>query len=328
MIKINEFNAEILLILAGLSFGNIPIISAILRDNNVSTIEQVMIRAFIAFIFAIVVLIFAKKSELKFAFSKINQLYYFVQGLILNIMIIVYFISIGLDTPVGEAALLVQIHPILTLILGALLLKERVSKQKVLSLVLALLGLFILIRPWEWNSFLTHAIGDFFALSNGIFYSFYLIIGRFAKNHRLDISPLVSISFVLIWMFITFLPLALLFTILPLPSFINSFSFSVYNSFLIISLGIALGLFGSVLPYGLIMIASRYVESSRSAILLLGEPLGAIILGSIILNEPVTIYYLFGGGLLLGAIIFLTLSGAKPTSKLNILIPRSNEEIN
>lgn len=330
MAEITEFQAEVFLIIAGLSFGNIPIISAILRNNNVSTIEQVLMRAIIGCGFGLIVLFFSyayKKPEVLLSFSVTNQFYYFIQGLLLNFMIIVYFIAIALDTPVGEAALLVQVQPLLTLLLGALFLKEYLTKEKVISLLLAFLGLFILIRPWELHAFLVHIVGDIFALSNGILYSLYLIIGRFSNKYRNHISPLISISFVLCYMFITFLPLVFVFQILPVDPIINSFSFSVYNSIFIIELGILLGLFGSVLPYGLIMIASKHVESSKSAILVLGEPLGAIIFGFLILGEPITIFYIIGGALLLGAIVFLTLTGTKPGSRVNLVIPKVKGDI-
>lgn len=328
MPKSNEFKAEIVLIIAGLSFGNTPILSAILRDNNVSALEQVFIRAVIGSLFGIIVIIFTfqflNRDEIHHALTKNNQFFYAIQGLILTIMIMVYFISIALDTPVGEAALLVQIHPLLTLVLGALILKEKFTKEKIISLFIAFTGLFILIRPWEFNSFLTHIVGDVFAMLNGVFYSFYLIVGRLSKDHRLKVSPLTSIGFVLIWVLIIFLPILFIMTLLPLNPIISSFSLSVYNSVFVLEMGILLGLLGSVVPYGLIMIGSRYVESSRTAILVLGEPLGAIVLGLLILGQPITIYYIFGGGLLLFAIIYLTTAIPKPPSKASIVLQSSS----
>jgi drug/metabolite transporter (DMT)-like permease len=243
-----------------------------------------------------------------------------IQGIILDIMISVYFIAIALNTPAGESALLVQVHPILTLILGTLILHERMDKNKIISLLIAFLGIIILIRPWEGDSIFTHVVGDFFALCNGIFYSFYLIIGRSTKEKRINISPLLSIGFVMVWTFICYIPMLFVFTTIPLDPIINRFTFSTYNDLFVIIFGIGLGLLGSVLPYGLIMIASRHVESSRQAILLLGEPLGAIIFGFLILSEPITIYYIIGGGLLLFAIIYLTIIGSKPSTKASILI--------
>lgn len=315
---------EILFILAGLSFGNTPILSALLRNQNVSSLEQVFIRSLIASIFGFAVIIsfyINKKFQIIDSLSFTNQFYYIFQAILLNLMILVYFIAISLDTPAGEAALLVQIHPILTIILGALLLHEKIEKNRIISLIIALFGILILIRPWEANAFFTHIVGDIFAMLNGVFYSFYLIVGRHAKDKRMSISPLLSIAFVLVWAFIMYIPMLLILTNLPLPAVINSFSFSVYSTSFIIIIGILLGLLGSVLPYGLIMIGSRHVESSRQAILVLGEPLGAIIFGFLILSEPITVFYILGGGLIIFAVIYLAISGSKPISKVNLVVP-------
>lgn len=314
MIISKYYKYEIFLIIAGLSFGYIPIISTILKNHNVSTLEQVFIRALIGALFGIIVIVitfqFLNRSEILEAFSKENQFFYAIQGLILNIMFNLYFISIALGTPAGEAALLVQDQPLLTLFLSMVFLKEQFSNEKIFSLLIAFSGIFILLQPWQFGSFLNHFVGEFFALITGLAYSCYLIIGRLTRNYRLKISPLVSISFVLIWVLIDFIPILLIISLLPLNPIFTSFSFSIYNSMFILLMGVFLGLFGSVFPYGLIMIASRYVESSRSAILLLGQPLGAVIFGLLILSQPITIYYILGGGLLLFAIVYLISFGA------------------
>lgn len=327
MEKSNEFRAEILLIIAGLSFGNTPILSAFLRDHAVSSLEQVFIRSFIASLFGIAVILsfyLTKRTQIIDSLSTANQFLYIIQAIILNFMILVYFISISLNTPAGEAALLVQIHPILTILLGILLLHERIDKDRIISLFIALSGIIILIRPWEANEFFTHIVGDVFAMLNGVFYSFYLIVGRYAKDKRNKISPLLSIGFVMFWTFIAYIPLLVIMMSLPLPPVINAFTLTVYSNSYVILLGILLGLLGSVLPYGLIMIASGHVETSRQAILLLGEPLGAIIFGLLLLQEPITIFYGIGGGLILFAVIYLTYRGTRPSTKATIVIPNNN----
>ena len=57
MANLNEFRYEILFILAGLSFGNTPILSALLRDQDVSSLEQVFIRSLIASLFGLIVIV-------------------------------------------------------------------------------------------------------------------------------------------------------------------------------------------------------------------------------------------------------------------------------
>ena len=311
------FIFELLLIIAGLCFGYIPIISALMRDNSASSIEQVLIRAVISALFGMIVIITVfkkRRREIINCLSSKVQISYIIQAFILNAMIIVYVIAISIKTPAGEAALLVQVHPIFTLLISYLWLKESLNREKIISLGLAMIGIFILLRPWALDTFFSHFIGDILSISNGLFYSFYIIIGRKARTERAHISPMVSISWVLIWVLIIYIPLLVFLSLLPLPKEIITFSPAIYFNFNIFVLGILLGLFGSVLPYSLIMISSRHVESSKSAILLLGEPLGAIIFGFLILNETILFEYILGGFVLIAAIIIITnYSGTKIT---------------
>ncbi|MFX1533339.1 MAG: EamA family transporter [Promethearchaeota archaeon] len=112
-------------------------------------------------------------------------------------MIIFYISSIALETPVGEAALLVQIHPFITLFLAWLLLEETIDRSKILALLLGIAGLMILTRPWEWASFLSSLIGDLLALFTGVVIGLYLLTGRWSVKHRTDVSPGLSIAWVL-----------------------------------------------------------------------------------------------------------------------------------
>ena len=314
-LNINILNAEFVLILAGLSFGFVPIISALLRNNSVSSIEQIFMRHLVAGIFSVIALIFAlnlhRKDEIASSLQINIQLSYLVQAIIMNLMILVYFVSISLNTPAGEAALFVQIHPITTFIISYFWLKETINRKKVSSLLIAFLGILILLRPWELDSFGHYLIGDLLAMSNGFFYSLYIVTGRKTRELRKNISALTSNSWIMIWAFLAGLIFLFFMSLLPLPSTINSFDLGVYRDSKNFILGIILGLAGSIIPYGLLMIGVPRVESSKAAILLLGEPLGAVIFGFIILQEQITIYYLAGGILLFIAIINITNSKVK-----------------
>ena len=115
-----------------------------LRNNSVSSIEQVFMRHLVAFIFALSVLVvhFSSKGFKGFrGFNSLDlQLGYFLQGSVLNLMILVYVVSISLKTPVGEAALLVQIHPISTFIISYLWLKETIDRNKLTSVFIAFIA--------------------------------------------------------------------------------------------------------------------------------------------------------------------------------------------
>ncbi|MCG3220817.1 MAG: DMT family transporter, partial [Candidatus Heimdallarchaeota archaeon] len=81
--------------------------------------------------------------------------------------------------------------------------------------------------------------------------------------------------------------------------------------------------FGSLIPYGLIMIATRYIESSKASLLLLTEPIGAVALAAIILNETITIWYVVGGLAILTAACVTILTSIKE-SKLNLVEETQN----
>ncbi len=295
-------------IVAGFSFGTIPVISALLRDAGASSLEQSILRLFFGALFGgvtISIFLFKKPTEFQLSVDTSLQRTFFIQGLIFAVMILVYLSSIALGTPVGEAAFLIQIHPIITLLLGYLFLKEDISSSKLLALFLAMLGLVILTSPWEL-SFLSSIIGEALALSNGILYAFYLLMGRWSLKYRADFPPTLSIAWVLLWGFLTGLPIIILLSLFPLPQELTAFSQTILLNPNIIFLGLLLTLFGSIIPYGLIMISSSHnIESSKQSILLLGEPISAMILGMLILSERITFWYIIGGGTLILAIILI-----------------------
>ena len=306
---------------AGFSFGSIPIIAALLRDVNVSVTEQTFLRLFIGGIISFFVLLaycIFKGDKLKVSLTKHIQKTYFWQGLIFVLAIIVYVGSIVLETPVGEASFLVQIHPVVTLIFGYIFLKEEINRRKLSSLILAFFGLIILTQPWEWQSFLSSFVGDLLALFNGILYALYLLFGTASAKIRKQVPFYISVSWVLFWSLIWGIPILMLLSLLPLPSKIITFNIEVLFTPYILILGIILAILGSILPYALIMVSNKFdIESSKQSILMLGEPLSAAFLAYLILSEEITFWYLLGGFVLILAIINLVV--ASPNSNTDRL---------
>ncbi len=294
-------------IAAGLSFGFIPIIIALLRDIEVSILEQLFLRLFIGGIVGIVGIgsyFIWKKDIFELVRNKNVQKSYIWQGFFFTIAIAMYIWSIILNTPVGEASLLIQIHPLITLILGAFFLNEIVNRRKLVSILLGFTGLLLLTRPWESSRFLSSLLGDLLATMNGIFYAIYLVIGVYSTKIRTKIPPSLSVFWVLFWGFIWGVILISILYLSPINGDNFSFSLNSLVSGPVLLLGILLATLGSILPYGLLMLSNKFeIESSIQSILGLGEPIAAAILGYWILSEQITIWYLVGGFFLLLAII-------------------------
>ena len=310
---------------AGLLFGFVPIVSAKLRDEQVSSLEQTLLRLTFAFVFSAILLgYYWTKTPQGFYQSLALQLQkvYLIQGLLMTLMVLSYLSSIALDTPAGEAALLVQVQPFVTLFFAWLILHEKVTVQKIGAVVVAMIGLILLTQPWEWNSFLSSLTGDLLAMANGTFYSIYILVGRGVAPERKKIPHLLSIAWILVWSMIIGIPLIWLFNLLPLDASLVAISVTRLLAPAILFLGFLLAVVASVLPYGLLMVSAKHVESSRASILLLGEPIGAILFGWMLLHEVVTIWYALGALLLLVAIV-LVVSGPEQNASLSEIQSRS-----
>lgn len=304
MLNFKKIFFELNAILVGILFGFIPIFVAILRDKGVSSTEQISVRLLISFSLGILILIYyliKEKHKFLESYTFSVQKYYLLQGLMITAMAFTYISSVVVGTPAGEAALLDQIHPVVTFVLAIFLLNERPTTKKTLSLGFALIGVFILVRPWQLNSFFKYFFGDILALMSGTFYSFYIIIGRyFSKDSmRKKIDSKLSISWIFVWALITAFPIILI--LIQIHSFPAITEFKVnkvlQTEILIFILGLAI--VGNIIPYLLLMVVSKFVESSKTSILVLSEPLSAVLFGVIILSEPFTFEYLVGGGLLI-----------------------------
>ena len=292
--------------------------AATMRDLGLSSTETVFLRLVFASTIGLAALstFSVRRSRRRVLLDSFRaQRGYFLQGILLTLAIYSYVASLSLHTPIGEAAFLVQIHPIITLLIGRMFLKETITKAKRIAVVLAIVGLFILAEPWRWESFLSSVVGDTFALLNGLFYALYIILGRAEVRNREKIGEVVSMGWVLFWSFLTGIFLFVSLSIFPPITGLNTFDLSKVISSELLLLGLGLALVGSIVPYFMIMIATKYIESSKASILLLGEAISAAILGYIFLQEPITIFYFMGGGLLLIAIIIITLVSMPPTTQ-------------
>lgn len=294
---------------AGVCFGTIPVIIALLRDVETSVIEQAFLRLFLGGIFGFGLLLYCymnQKEIFQQSSSQAVQKTYVMQSLFFTLAIIAYIGSIILETPVGQASLLIQVHPIVTLILGFIFLQERISKNKLFSIILGFIGLVLLTTPWEWQSVMEHLLGELLAMSNGFFYAFYLLIGAYSTQIREKVPSFISIAWILLWGLLWGFFQLFILALLPLPTNYTLFDLEIFINPYILSLGIILTITGSIIPYGLILISNKYnIESSKQSILLLGEPISAIILGFLILSEPITIWYIAGGIALILAIVNL-----------------------
>ena len=147
-------------------------------------------------------------------------------------------------------------------------------------------------------------VGALFAVMNGLCYALYLFMTK-----KLRASSGMEPTDILLWGYIA-ASAAMPFVLLIMPALVKD---PVLTSLkLDLTLASSLYLAGltlccTLLPYLLITQSLGKVELSRASLSLLMEPVVAILIGSLVLREPVHIYQVAGGSLILLAVILINL---------------------
>ena len=213
--------------------------------------------------------------------------------------------------PSGWISVIFGLSPVITSLLGSLVLRERlVSVTRTGSLIVSLTGLYVMFHhSMEVDSKIAHGI---FAVIAGVLcYSTSLVA---IKAMAAEIRPVMTMTGTLI---ITVLLFSLTWYLSgsELPAIIPTRAAGAI---------LYLGIFGSVLGFVLFYFVLQKIEATRAALITLITPGCALILGNLFNNEPLT--PAIGGGCLLvlmGLILFefgdaivLMLRKAKVPAKL------------
>ncbi|MCF6515633.1 EamA family transporter [Lactobacillus sp. S2-2] len=163
-----------------------------IAGNQFSPIQLNLIRFFIG---GIVLLPFAIKSmhkqNLKIKMS--DWKVFFLTGLFCVIVSMsLYQMSILYDDP-GIVAVLFSSNPLFALIFSYLILNEKISRTNFISLIVSLLGLVVIVNPFN----LSHPIGLFLGLLSALTFGFYSIFSRYESfKHNFDGITLTSFTFI------------------------------------------------------------------------------------------------------------------------------------
>lgn len=210
------------------------------------------------------------------------------------------FLPLLLGVPVGIIVMLLYTHPLWTTIFGKVFFGEKITRNRVISLVTVLIGMIILVNPFT-NASIGHPIGVILAVCGGILVSGWFILGKSSGIRKY--SPVTTqfgyYAFMLLFLFVSF-PIAqslvpdLSITSLSLNfPLINWVYFLLYTSFAII------------VPHLLYFYSSRKVPVSDAGIIFLLEPVGATVLATLFLGQLISLNILIGGALILIANYFV-----------------------
>lgn len=206
----------------------------------------------------------------------------------------IFWISSLKFTSVASSVALVTTDPIFVGIFSFIFLKEKLSKNLIIGIILSVSGSFILAFGDKPTLELLKEgknplLGDLLALSGAIMASLYILLGSRVRK----VLPLVTYNFIAYNSSAIFLLLVVWFSGLPVSGFKNT-------SYIYLVL---LGIVPQLIGHTGFNWALKYVKPALIAITILGEPIGATALAYFIFKETLKTTQIFGMSLIFLAII-------------------------
>lgn len=278
--------APIFVILAAIFWGILVVFVRAFGKADFASMEIVTLRVYSSAIFAwIFLLIFDHNSQRKrnarTAFRLRDSWCFIGTGLVSIVFFsYCYFRNVEVSSA-AVAAILMYTSPIFVTLLSAIFFKEKLTKTKLLALILAIIGC-ALVSGIAGGIATPSVTGILLGLGSGIGYALYSIFGRFAldKGYSPFFVTAMTFTFACVGV-LPFIDIAGLATRL-----VSEPKYTL--------LALVMGLVGSCTPFALYTLGLRYMEASKAAILATLEPIVTALVGTFFYKEPIDLFIILG----------------------------------
>lgn len=283
----NDIKGIIYAILSAAAFGIMPIFAKYSYIHGSNPTSALLFR----FIFAFILLfIYFKTTNTNIAIGKRQFLILFLIGAIgYTITTQTLFISYNY-LGVGLATTLHYIYPAIVCVFSFLINNENLSRNKIISLILSILGVYFLVA-FENTSLNT--LGIILALISGLSYGINIICFTIESIRNID-NRIVTM----------YVSLGAAFGMLIYGLLTNTIvlNFNIYT----ISSYIGLSVISTIISIVLLLKAIELIGSGSASILGTFEAIISIILGILLLNEKLTFSLLIGSILIVISAILIS----------------------
>ncbi len=287
------------IVLAAVLWGSMPVFSHLMGEAGFSPIQKSAVRLSVAAIILLVSLAIFAPRQLRVKWKDIPFFILIGVGSVFA-MSTLYMTAIE-RTTAAVAAVLLYTSPIFILVASVILFKEKITRLKLLSLALVVLGVVFVSGIIGGGEAKVDLLGFGAGLLAGIVYAAYSILCTFALRKYSSIT-------VTAYSFLFAAVVNLLAADFPdiCATVAGASNVSVT---LLVMLG--LGVVTAVLPFTLYTIGLSRVEAGRAGILACIEPMTATLFSVLLLREPCSEIQWVGILLILGAVILLQLNPNK-----------------
>ena len=294
--KQNKISKKIYLILpiiSGILYGSSGIFVRTLTQNGIDATTLLFLRFSIAIPVMVIAILATDKKQLKIKLTDIKLLIITAMGIIgLNILYNIAMNTISLSI----AAVLLSSDPVFVLIIAYLIFKEKITKSKVLSIILVLIGCILTTGLIEGNASNVTGIGIIGGIGAAIFWAIYMMGSKKALENGLHTYTILLYSILINT--IILIPFT---SFNQITTFVNADMLG-NTIFLILHSTLSFAI-----PYILLTVSIKYMDSGSASIFTSGaEPLAALIFGMLFYSEIPTI--LMFSGIILTIIALAILS--------------------
>ncbi|WP_298974538.1 EamA family transporter [uncultured Psychrobacter sp.] len=212
-------------------------------------------------------------------------------------MSLCYFFAVSY-VGAGAAVALLYTAPVFSLLFAAIFLNESITRQAALLALVAVFGVGLTMAGDSAQ--VNWGIG--LGLLAGVCYSLYGVLGKRAM-HYAHPAPLVFFTSIVISASV----------LLLLPETYHTYSKLLSLPVLSLSYALGLALIGTVVPFALYMKALEKLPASRASVFTIFEPLTAIALAILLLNQSLSLVQYLGVMLILLAALFNALLNGTTT---------------
>ena len=237
--------------------------------------------AFVLFFIFIVI-----TGNLRIIELKEKKIYLLLFGILQAGTMLTYFISL-IKGSVSIAVLLLYTAPVYITLLSPWLLKEKSTKKGIIALVLSILGILLIVDPQKLD-FTYYSVGILAGIASGIIYAFQIMTSKYVSSTYSGYSQAF-------WSFLVAILILLPFGTSPIGVVLDNLGYLIL-----------LSIFPTILAVSLYFNGLKKVKAHSASILGLIEPLSAVILAVLILNENISILEMIGGTLILAAAALVT----------------------
>lgn len=197
-------------------------------------------------------------------------------------------------TSIASSVVLVTAHPAFVAIVSYFLWRERLHRAAFGGIAIAFTG--VILISYGGLTFASQAyLGNLLALTAGLVMGAYLITGRQLRA-RIDIVSYLTAIY-------TIAAIALLIVVIVSGTSLFGYSAETYTMLVL------LALVPQLIGHSSLNLAVRLIPVTLVSVAILGEPVGATILGALIIGEAPTVNELLGGVLILGGIYLVIRQG-------------------